>query len=228
MPHLRSESADRSGDGLRHFGYQKEQKFYNGMTIEDIHGENKSNRCGVHGGSLLAQERRLADYDEVMAEQGIVGRAVLLDFHRWRVANKIPYEPFKTCAIPLKHLKAVAEAQGTEIKFGDILIIRTGDSTHLLYAHCGPNFEIGYMAAYNALSRDEISALTKNNPPGLGGVEQSEEMLEWIWDHFSAVAGDQPPFERWRESLCFLHILETRMLSVLQQAVMIGAYTKFF
>jgi hypothetical protein len=26
-------------DGLRHFAYQKEEKFYNGVTLEDIHGK---------------------------------------------------------------------------------------------------------------------------------------------------------------------------------------------
>jgi hypothetical protein len=26
-------------DGLRHFAYQKEELFYNGVTLEDIHGE---------------------------------------------------------------------------------------------------------------------------------------------------------------------------------------------
>jgi len=36
-------------DGLRHFGYQKERKFYNGVTLDDIHGENKSNILGIHG-----------------------------------------------------------------------------------------------------------------------------------------------------------------------------------
>lgn len=55
-----------------------------------------------------------------------MGRGILLDFHAWRTANNIPYEPFKTGAIPLKYLKATAEAQGLEIKFGDILIIRSG------------------------------------------------------------------------------------------------------
>jgi hypothetical protein len=70
-----------------------------------------------------------------MAEQGIVGRGVLLDFHSWRLAQDppIPYEPFKTGSIPLKYLKAVAEEQGTEIKFGDILIIRSGELFRLLF-----------------------------------------------------------------------------------------------
>jgi hypothetical protein len=67
-----------------------------------------------------------------MAEQGIVGRGILLDFHSWRLAQDppIPYDPFKTGSIPLKYLKATAEAQGTEIKFGDILLIRSGEFWH--------------------------------------------------------------------------------------------------
>ena len=35
------------GDGLRHFAYQKEQRFYNGVTLEQIHGESNVN--GIHG-----------------------------------------------------------------------------------------------------------------------------------------------------------------------------------
>jgi hypothetical protein len=36
-------------DGLRHFGYQKHAKFYNGVTLEDIHGANKTNVNGIGG-----------------------------------------------------------------------------------------------------------------------------------------------------------------------------------
>ena len=60
------------------------------------------------------------------AEKGIVGRGVLLDFHAWRTANNVVYNPFETGSIALEQLKAVAAAQGTEIRFGDILIIRSG------------------------------------------------------------------------------------------------------
>ncbi len=52
MLHL-SEPAKRlfshAGDGLRHFAYQKEQKFYNGVTLDDIHGEHKTNVNGIGG-----------------------------------------------------------------------------------------------------------------------------------------------------------------------------------
>ena len=153
-------------DGFRHFGYQKEAKFYNGVTLEDIHGENASNVNGIGAWS----------------EKGIVGRGVLIDYHTWRVQNNIEYEPFRTGSIPLKHLKEILKSQGTELKFGDILIIRSG-----------------YMDSYNKKSRSEIAELVKVQPPCFAGVEQSEDMLQWIWENFSAVAGDQPSFECWRK-----------------------------
>jgi hypothetical protein len=96
--------------------------------------DGKSTVNGIQGMSIIfksgSQGWRWRDIDTslAMAEQGIVGRGVLLDFHSWRLAQTppIPYEPFQTGSIPLKYLKAVAEAQGTEIHFGDILIIRSG------------------------------------------------------------------------------------------------------
>ena len=153
-------------DGFRHFAYQKEAKFYNGITLEDIHGENSSNVNGIGAWS----------------EKGIVGRGVLIDYHTWRVQNNIEYEPFRTGSIPLKHLKETLKSQGTELKFGDILIIRSG-----------------YMDSYNKKPRPEIAELVNVQPPCFAGVEQSEDMLQWIWENFSAVAGDQPSFECWRK-----------------------------
>lgn len=77
-------------------------------------------------------------------------------------------------------MKKVLAFQGTEPRFGDILIIRSG-----------------YMQSYRKLTADEISVLQNMGSPHLGGVEQSEALLEWIWNNFSAVAGDQPSFEQW-------------------------------
>ena len=34
------------------------------------------------------------------------------------------------------------------------------------------------MAAYNKMTKDEIKAKAATNPPALGGVEQSKEVLE--------------------------------------------------
>ena len=56
------------------------------------------------------------------------------------------------------------------------------------------------MAAFNSTPREKTEDLAAIIPPLLSGVEQSEEILEWIWNNFSAVAGDQPSFECWRKS----------------------------
>lgn len=57
------------------------------------------------------------------------------------------------------------------------------------------------MAAYNSMPESEIARLRDVKPPSFFGVEQSEAFLQWVWENFSAVAGDQPSFECWRESL---------------------------
>lgn len=53
------------------------------------------------------------------------------------------------------------------------------------------------MKAYTKKPVSEIIELAKILPPTLAGVEQSEEMLLWIWENFSAVAADHPSFECW-------------------------------
>lgn len=55
------------------------------------------------------------------------------------------------------------------------------------------------MHALSNKSELEIAALQDVMPPEFAGVEQSEEMIKWIWEHFAAVAGDQPSFECWRK-----------------------------
>jgi hypothetical protein len=53
------------------------------------------------------------------------------------------------------------------------------------------------MAAQNQKSAAEMNALREHKTHKFCGVEQSEEALRWIWDNFSAVAGDQPALECW-------------------------------
>jgi len=161
-------------DGLRHFGYQKAQRFYNNVTVEDIagtseRGKKNPNILGIHNGS----------------QHGIVGRGVLVDFARWKdgpgkVAVGDSFRSFETSAIKFEWLLETLKWQGTEVKFGDILIVRSG-----------------FFQAYASLSADDVVRLMKLSPPPFGGIEQSDQVLQWIWDHFSAVAADHPSFERW-------------------------------
>ncbi|KAI4108416.1 MAG: hypothetical protein L6R37_001020 [Teloschistes peruensis] len=102
-----------TGDGLRHFAYQKEQMFYNGVTLDDIHSGSDAVVNGIHE----------------WAKRGIVGRGILLDFHSWRLAHNVAYNPFESGPITLEQLQAVLRAQGTKARFGDILFIRSGRPT---------------------------------------------------------------------------------------------------
>ncbi|KAK3112835.1 hypothetical protein LTR53_010466 [Teratosphaeriaceae sp. CCFEE 6253] len=154
-------------DGLRHFGYQQEARFYNGVTLDEIHGTNGVKKTNVNG---------IGEW----SKQGIVGRGILLDYHEWRIHQGRAHHAFETGSISAADLKAVAEYQGTEIRFGDIMLIRSG-----------------YMRAYNRLSREEIETMRAKQPLTFTGVEQSDEMMEFLWSNFSAAGGDHPSFEAW-------------------------------
>jgi hypothetical protein len=154
-------------DGLRHFGYQKEEKFYNGVTLDHIHGTNGVEKSNVNGIGAWAQ-------------QGICGRGILLDYHEWRLKQGRAHNAFETGSISAEDLRAVAKDQGTGIKFGDVLIIRSG-----------------YMHTYNQLSRAEIEKIRAKQPLTFTGIEQSDDMMEFLWSNFSAAGGDHPSLEAW-------------------------------
>lgn len=174
--HFNTQSSSQ-WDGLRHFGYQSAQRFYNDTTVEDIAGT--SEKAKTRGPNILGVQN--------LEKHGIVGRGVLIDFARWRetgpgkdIADVQSFRSFERHPIKLEWLKQILEWQGTEVKFGDILIVRSG-----------------FFKSYYALQDEEIAKLQAMHPPSLGGVEQSEELLNWIWDNFSAVAADHPSFEQW-------------------------------
>jgi hypothetical protein len=55
----------------------------------------------------------------------------------------------------------------------------------------------GWQVAHAKKTQAELEILKRENPSSFCGVEQSHDMLRWIWSNFSAVAGDQPTFECW-------------------------------
>lgn len=112
-----------------------------------------------------------------------MGRGVLVDYHSWRASqgsDVAAYDAFDSTSIPLADLQACLAAQGTEVRFGDILLVRTG-----------------FMATLATKSDDQVWAHQDVMPHRFGGLQQSPDVLRWIWDNFSAVAGDQPSFETW-------------------------------
>ncbi|KAL7625141.1 hypothetical protein AAE478_004355 [Parahypoxylon ruwenzoriense] len=162
-------------DGLRHYAFQRERLFYNGVAQNDIHGRGPDGRKKTVNG---------------IHEQGIVGRGILLDYHSWRTSNPSPssssppYSSFDRLSIPLHDLQSCLAAQGTSVHFGDILLIRSG-----------------FSASYACLTPSELAAHQSVVPHRFGGVARSGEVLRWLWSNFSAVGGDQPSFESWPPSL---------------------------
>ncbi|GKT84672.1 hypothetical protein Ct61P_02522 [Colletotrichum tofieldiae] len=173
-------------DGLRHFGYQKEERFYNGVSMDEVHavdgegrrstvngiqGRSRPSRCSSCPRSAIHNPEKARVGFATWQKHGIVGRGILVDYHSWRLGQNIPYDPFARDSIPVSDLKACLEAQGTEVKFGDILLTRTVPG--------------------------DLETCRAATPQTFSGVAQSEETLRWVWDNFSAVAGDQPSFECW-------------------------------
>lgn len=113
-----------------------------------------------------------------MERGGIVGRGVLLDYHRWRARNSKPPAPVtETFAITVEELDQVARSQNACFRPGDILIIRSG-----------------FMHWYKQASSAERAKAMEGNQ--FIGVEPSQQTVEWFWDHhFAAVAGDMMGFE---------------------------------
>jgi len=117
------------------------------------------------------------------AERGIVGRGILVDYYSW-AQNHAPYDPLTDYSIPLSNLKSCIDEQNLELRAGDILFVRSG-----------------FVSTYSELDVPSRESIASVDPPRFAGVEQSEAVLEWIWNQqFAALAGDAPSFEVWRMS----------------------------
>lgn len=95
-------------DGLRHYGYQKLNKFYNGATAEEINAS--PSRLGL----------------QAWCKEGIAGRGVLLDYLGWRKSEHKKFDLMSDHEITAEDLKKCAKFQNITLKEGDILLIRSG------------------------------------------------------------------------------------------------------
>jgi hypothetical protein len=96
-------------DSLKHFAHQASGTYYNGLTHEQA-GTTDTN--GTHN----------------WCEQGgIVGRGVLCDWVRWyeEKNGKAP-SPVSRHEIPIEEIAETLKWQGTTLRQGDILMIRSG------------------------------------------------------------------------------------------------------
>ncbi|MFC8179640.1 cyclase family protein [Rhodococcus sp. NPDC057297] len=145
-------------DGFRHHRV-RQHGFYGGVVDDPSAGND---RLSIHH----------------WARAGILGRGVLLDVAAYLAPAG--YDPLTERSITADDLKATAEAQGVEIRSGDILCVRTG-----------------WLEAYRTLSYSDRAAISAQRSglesTGLAADEATAELL-WNW-RISAVSVDNPAVE---------------------------------
>jgi kynurenine formamidase len=156
--------------------------FPHGSTHWDSMAHFRHPEHGYYGGRDARELKGAGARNSIAgwAQRGVAGRFVLADVERHRGASGRPISHGSSEAIPLEDLKATLDAQGTEPRVGDILLVR-----------------LGWISWYEALGDRERSRLADDpwatRAPGLAA---SEELVAWLWDHgIVAVASDVPAVE---------------------------------
>lgn len=145
-------------DGFRHHRV-RQHGFYGGVTDEPATGNQ---RLSIHHWGMT----------------GIVGRGVLIDLEAQLRSDD--YDPLTERPITAEEVRAAADAQGVQVRPGDVLCIRTG-----------------WLSAYRALD-DTAKAAIAEKQSGLfsAGLRADEAIAELLWDwHVSAIAADNPAVE---------------------------------
>ncbi|HYB90451.1 MAG TPA: cyclase family protein [Candidatus Binataceae bacterium] len=169
-------------DGLAHVGHVRHHAFYNGIKAADIK-DGPGGKLSIH---------RWADR--------FVGRGLLIDVWKYVNDQGRPLNPLKSEKYSLQDLKDALKAQGSELKPGSILLIRTG-----------------WMQAYVRAPQEEK---TKMADPTDGlkscGIEDTSAMVAWFWDNrVAAVGTDCPAVEPWPWNFRDESAIHYRTLSML-------------
>ncbi|CAG2001443.1 hypothetical protein QX201_010765 [Fusarium graminearum] len=157
-------------DSLLHFAHQPTKKSYNDVqpTLEQL----------IQDFDNVDRDKALPTLNHWHDRGGLVGRGILLDYREYAQVKGIEYSCFSDHAITVQELEDIAKHQGTELRHGDIIIIRTGYTEDL----------------GNASTEEQEHMLGTNKSVGVKGCKES---AKWFWNrHFSAVAGDTLGFEQ--------------------------------
>ncbi|KAM0536707.1 hypothetical protein ACHAP6_002428 [Verticillium nonalfalfae] len=154
-------------DGLRHWGMLSDQEptrreWYGGTTKAEIL-DRTSDRIGIHH----------------WAQEGITGRAVLIDYASWADKQAISYSAFSLHTIKLQDIVAIAAESNVTFKKGDILLVRSG-----------------MIREWEKMDEKARKAYQALESPHHAGLEATTDVLRWVWDTgIAAVAGDAVSFE---------------------------------
>jgi kynurenine formamidase len=112
---------------------------------------------------------------QLLAEKAIAGRGVLLDAFRYHESIGDPLALGKLTRFTPDDLDRIADHCGVQVQPGDIVLLRTGFAENWV----------------------ELSPEQRAERGGGGaGLDQSEEMLAWLWDHrIALIASDNGGLE---------------------------------
>jgi len=128
-----------------------------------------------------------------------VGRGVLIDAFHFRADKGRPVNPLNDERYSLDDLKQALAAQSTELKPGSILLVRTG-----------------WMQAYLGASPAQKREMAPINKLKACGIDDSREMVAWLWDNrVAAIGTDCPAVEPWPWDFRDNGALHYRTLSLL-------------
>ncbi|MGH7932746.1 MAG: cyclase family protein, partial [Candidatus Binataceae bacterium] len=146
--------ASSQWDALCHVKHPK-LGAYNGIPDSEITG---------YGGTKLGIDN--------LARRGIAGRGVLLDIARYHARSGTAIDFTGNESIPLEELQETLAAQKTELRPGDVLLIR-----------------IGWTRAYLAMTDEQKAELARDTK--CPGIEGSARTAKWLWNNrISAVGSD--------------------------------------
>jgi kynurenine formamidase len=141
------------------------------------HFKNHAARIAGYGDGFFAGMRVGEHSVERWARLGIAGRGVLADIGRWRLAEGRPIAVDVAERVPIDELMACLESQRTEVRQGDVLLVR-----------------FGWMEWYDGLDDDARSRVAKQ--PSAAGFDNGEETCEALWNlHIAAIGCDNPSVE---------------------------------
>ncbi len=143
-------------DGLAHVGHRRLGSYYNGVLSSEI----------GPGGKLSIHEWAAR----------FVGRGVLIDAFGFLKAKGREIRPMEREVFTLADLKGALESQGTTLKPGTILLVRTG-----------------WMESYERCTPEQKGALSSFANVKAAGIEATQEMAAWLWDQRVAAIGTDSP-----------------------------------
>lgn len=156
-----------------------------GSTHWDGLGHQRFRQHGYFGGR---QDEALDERGELgidrWAERGLVARGILADVAAYCAGRGVPLVYDKRFPISGALITDTLEEQGTEVREGDVLLIRTG-----------------WLGWYGGLDDAERDAMAKRLNAdraqiALPGLDPSRETVAWLWDRqIAALAFDNPTAE---------------------------------